>query len=100
ATTMTDANGNYTFDNLAPGDYYVEIVLPDGYSYSPVRTTPGDDTDSNADPETGRTPVVTLEPNLPDPTWDTGIYLTPTNLVVGDEPASTLDQIFLPLITH
>ncbi|MDB5303303.1 MAG: putative collagen-binding protein, partial [Phycisphaerales bacterium] len=36
ATTTTDANGVYTFANLAPGRYYVQEVTPTGY----VRTAP------------------------------------------------------------
>ena len=31
ATTKTDSNGNYKFDNLAPGDYGVHEVQPTGY---------------------------------------------------------------------
>ncbi len=31
ATTTTDANGNYLFDNLAAGTYKVQVVAPTGY---------------------------------------------------------------------
>ncbi|HZZ73143.1 MAG TPA: SdrD B-like domain-containing protein [Pirellulales bacterium] len=31
ATTTTDANGNYTFSNLAPGVYHVREIQPAGY---------------------------------------------------------------------
>lgn len=31
ATTLTDANGNYTFNGLAPGRYTVRQTQPDGY---------------------------------------------------------------------
>ncbi len=31
ATTTTDADGNYTFENVVPGDYTVRITSPDGY---------------------------------------------------------------------
>ncbi len=98
AIDITDANGVYGFANLVPGTYYVEFVLPDGNSYSPVNTLPGDDTDSNADPETGRTPLVTLPSNTTDPTWDAGIYPTPTSLDDDDEPVKV--RILLPLIAR
>lgn len=31
ASTTTDAEGNYSFDGLEPGDYTVTIVVPEGY---------------------------------------------------------------------
>jgi len=31
ATTMTDANGNYIFDNLPPGDYTILVTPPAGF---------------------------------------------------------------------
>jgi hypothetical protein len=34
STTTTDANGNYLFDNLTPGDYSAQIVAPTGYFLS------------------------------------------------------------------
>ena len=97
AIDITDANGLYSFTNLPPDDYYIEVVLPPNYSYSPVSTTPGNDTDSNADPNTGRTPVVNLPAGI-DPTWDTGIFQPPTNLGDDDEPAKV--RILLPLISR
>ena len=97
AIDITDGDGLYSFTNLPPGDYYIEVVLPPNYSYSPVSTTPDNDTDSNADPNTGRTPVVNLPAGI-DPTWDTGIFLPPTNLGDDDEPAKS--RILLPLISR
>ena len=32
-TTVTDSNGNYTFNGLVKGNYYVTFILPDGYDY-------------------------------------------------------------------
>jgi protocatechuate 3,4-dioxygenase beta subunit len=72
ATTTTDANGNYQFSDLEPGDYAIEVVPPAGYAF----TTPdnGSDTDdSDVDPTTGRTIITTLEPGENDPTWDAGL---------------------------
>ena len=36
ATTTTDANGFYSFTNLAPGTYRVDFVPPAGYTISPA----------------------------------------------------------------
>ena len=47
-TTTTDANGIYTFTNLAPGTYQIEMTAPDGYmSTAPDSVNPlaGDNVD-------------------------------------------------------
>jgi protocatechuate 3,4-dioxygenase beta subunit len=46
ATATTNATGNYRFDNLAPNNYIVGIVLPTGYRTS---TLTGVDPDNNTD---------------------------------------------------
>jgi protocatechuate 3,4-dioxygenase beta subunit len=57
-TTSTDANGNYLFTNLLPGNYLVEITPPAGYSTSTgqngsasgsYETAPGPNNDANND---------------------------------------------------
>ncbi|MGD9101296.1 MAG: SdrD B-like domain-containing protein, partial [Anaerolineae bacterium] len=75
-STTTDATGLYGFPNLAPGDYYVEFVLPSGYAFSPQDQGADDSVDSDASPATGRTVVTTLDPGENDPTWDAGMYRT------------------------
>jgi hypothetical protein len=60
-TTATDEAGLYLFSDLEPGEYYVEFIMPEGYLISP-RDQGNDDTDSDIDPETGRTALITLEP--------------------------------------
>jgi len=79
-TTTTDANGNYLFDDIYPGDYYVEFTAPAGYTASPQDATnnqspaTSDQTDSDVDPITGQTAVTTLSSGENDPTWDAGFY--------------------------
>jgi hypothetical protein len=46
ATSTTDVNGNYTFSNLAPGNYIVGAVIPKGYMSSSIN---GGDPDNNID---------------------------------------------------
>ena len=48
ATLVTDANGYYTFINLAPGNYIIGAVIPNGYMSSAVN---GGDPDNNIDLE-------------------------------------------------
>ena len=54
ATTTTDANGNYLFNNLTPGDYSAQVVAPSGYFVSAKDQGGNDATDSDIDPTTGK----------------------------------------------
>ncbi len=73
ATTTTDANGLYTFTNLAPEIYYLKFTPPSGYKVSPQDST-ADDKDSDVDPTSLQTITTTLTTGEHDPTWDMGIY--------------------------
>ncbi|PKL87064.1 MAG: hypothetical protein CVV23_17305 [Ignavibacteriae bacterium HGW-Ignavibacteriae-2] len=75
--TTTDVNGNYSFSNLTPGDYYVVFTLPSGYVFSPKDQGGNDTLDSDADATTGRTVCTTITSGETDLTWDAGIYETP-----------------------
>ena len=84
-TRITDANGTYLFDDLAPGHQYsVEFSnLPVGYKFT-QQDIGGDDTiDSDVNATTGRASgqtsiVISNDENL---TFDAGIYLP---VVIGD----------------
>ncbi len=74
STTTTDANGEYRFDNLTPGDYYVVFTnLPPELPFITAPNMGDDASDSDADPATGRTQTVTLSPGEHNPTLDMGI---------------------------
>jgi hypothetical protein len=73
ATASTAASGEYLFDGLPEGDYYVHFVLPPGLMFSPQDAT-DDALDSDADPTTGRTICTHLDPGEIDRTWDAGMY--------------------------
>ncbi len=73
ATTSTDASGCYSFQ-AAPGDYYIKFVAPAGYVFSPQDQGLDDAVDSDADPATGKTVCITMEPGEIDLTWDAGLY--------------------------
>mgnify|MGYP005847670249 CR=1 FL=1 len=74
ATTITDANGNYLFSNLNPGDYYVEFVLPNDYVFTMQDQGIDDLLDSDVDSNTGITACTTLSANENDLSWDAGMY--------------------------
>ncbi|MDE2515618.1 MAG: carboxypeptidase regulatory-like domain-containing protein, partial [Rhodospirillales bacterium] len=69
ATTTTDANGHYTFANLAPGTYEVQFVEPSGYTFSPE----GGSSASLANPTTGLTTQITLTSGENLTTVDAGL---------------------------
>ncbi|MEJ2722440.1 MAG: SdrD B-like domain-containing protein, partial [bacterium] len=75
-------DGGYFFDELTPGNYFVEFSnLPTGYLFTQKNaacTPGGSEADRDADPATGRTVCTTLDPGETDRTWDAGIYTTST----------------------
>ena len=67
----TGPNGEYLFENLVPGEYQVEFVLPSNNNFTSANS--GDDAaDSDANPTTGRASVV-LGPSESDLTIDAGL---------------------------
>lgn len=94
ATTTTDVNGYYIFDNLIPGPYSVGFSnLPPEYPRFASHNMGNDASDSDADPTTGRTHVVTLAPGEHNPTLDAGILgNTPTAVQLLSFTATQNDQ--------
>jgi hypothetical protein len=43
-TTVTDANGEFQFTGLAPGDYVIQVTLPSGTISAPALVQPGQTT--------------------------------------------------------
>jgi hypothetical protein len=75
AMTTTDEMGYYHFDTLAPGEYQVHFMLPDGYMFSPQNQGDSDTLDSDADTLTGMTVCFTLDSGVIDLSWDAGMYM-------------------------
>ena len=94
-TTITDANGAYSFDDLEPGDYTVVFTKPGSdWNISP-KDNAGDDTkDSDADPNTGETDTVNLSSGENDPTIDAGMSI-PSSYTLTKEN-TTVDQELTP----
>jgi hypothetical protein len=99
ATTTTDANGNYLFSNLLPGNYIVGVVNPTGYASSTVNAADPDndiDLDDNGSVAVGnetRGLAITLtgggEPGASNTnlTYDFGFYV-----VCSAAPTTTITQ--------
>ena len=71
ASTSTDVDGKYHFNDLQPGDYQVEFVTPDGFDMASPANVGGNDA---VDSDGPLTPVVTLGPGETDLTLDAGFF--------------------------
>ena len=78
-----EEQGYYFFENLPPGDYYVEFITPIGFIPTQQDDPAGDDVDSDVDGSNGpnTTPTYTLNPGDINPTVDAG-YSRPA--MIGD----------------
>ncbi len=73
AVTTTDAAGGYRFDGLRPGDYTLAFAPPAGWGAT-LQNEGGDDTvDSDVDPVTLMSGVVTLSSGEADLSVDAGL---------------------------
>ncbi|MEZ5381807.1 MAG: SdrD B-like domain-containing protein [Microthrixaceae bacterium] len=74
ATQLTEADGAYLFENLAPGKYRIVVTPPAGYELSP-RAQGGDIArDSDVSPTSGSSAVVTLAPGEDRTDLDAGMF--------------------------
>ena len=83
ATVTTDANGNYTFNNLKPGNYTVvfdKASLPEGMVFTSANQGSNDAIDSDVS-AAGVSHVVTLVSGQADKTVDAGLLAAAT---IGD----------------
>ncbi len=100
-TSTTDATGQYRFEALEPGDYFVEFVVPTDYHFTtPDRIERGlgdEHTDSDADAKSGRTAVITLHAHEANRDIDAGL-IAPTGLPDSAEPKAQ-QFIYLPTVS-
>jgi len=92
ATTTTDSSGNYAFNNLLPGSYRVEFVVPTTYIFSPQNADGSGingTENSDADETSGLSQLVNLGSDEHNPRIDAG--LIPAN------PAIQLEKSVSPL---
>ena len=80
----TDANGNYKFQGLTPGDYKVTFGnLPAGFEFTQANVGSNDAVDSDANSSTGTTDVIRLGSGEDNTTVDAGIAAKPSS--IGDK---------------
>jgi len=82
ASTIVEAGseGNYSFTNLTPDDYYVKFQLEENSHYLFVTPFVGDDEekDSDVNVTTAKTPLESISSDEVNTTFDAGIYIPAT----------------------
>lgn len=73
-STTTDAQGYYRFEDLLPGDYFLQFEHSDEYQFSPQTASSDPALDSDADPASGQSAVFTLQAGTYDDTRDAGLF--------------------------
>ncbi|HOT98119.1 MAG TPA: SdrD B-like domain-containing protein [bacterium] len=71
-TTTTDADGFYSFADMAPGVYRVVFSLPAGFFFT-IWNSGDDAMDSDANPVNGRTDEFSVESGKTYTGWDAGV---------------------------
>ncbi|MFN0201684.1 MAG: SdrD B-like domain-containing protein [Bacteroidia bacterium] len=87
ATTLTNTEGLYYFNGLTPGNYYINVTLPVGYTYTQYNQGT-DDVDSDLNPSTGNSDVLTLAAGDNLLTLDGGL------VIANDTTASLGDRVW------
>ncbi|HLO54261.1 MAG TPA: SdrD B-like domain-containing protein, partial [Saprospiraceae bacterium] len=75
-STITSSNGQYEFNGLYPGNYYLTFTTPEGYSFTFANSGSNDavDSDVNGANGVGTTSVFTLLPGVRNNTLNAGMY--------------------------
>lgn len=92
ATAVTANGGAYTFADLHPGSYRLEVTTPVGMRPTLVDAAANDLDDSDLDPATGRTAPVVVVSGVADTTWDAG-FVVPTVVLSAPEVNTAAAQL-------
>jgi|GEM_PF-2638828 len=89
ASTVSDANGFYSFTNIPPGDYLITYEMPEGYGFAPYKASLETDRDSDIDPMTGRSDIISLLSGQVNESVDIGMsqscdYVASVDMIAPD----------------
>lgn len=94
ASMVTDANGQYLFDDLMPGDYQVQFVAPSGYTFTSQSPTNPEAVNNDSDAgDDGLTGVINLVIGEHQRNVDAGLVLENTPPSAGDDHAKTCADV-------
>jgi uncharacterized repeat protein (TIGR01451 family) len=98
SSQTSTADGEFLFENPAPGTYNLEFLPPAGYSITSKDAGTDDTIDSDADPATYRAGPITVVLGLSDNIWDAGIYLlvSISGMKFHDQNANGLREVDEP----
>ena len=74
--TTTTTSGYYQFLDVPRGSYYIQVIVPAGYLFSPENRGIDETRDSDVN-TTGTTPLFNVSINISTLRWDAGLYSTP-----------------------
>ena len=72
ASTVTNPDGIYSFVNLPPGDYYIRVIAPEGFSFTTANQGDNDDIDSDVDAD-GNSELISLNSGEFNTSYDAGL---------------------------
>lgn len=78
-TTETDSEGQYQFEGLKQGLYFIQFVIPQEYAISPADEGMDDNVDSDTD-DSGKTPLISLAHGADLESIDCGIFTSTPSL--------------------
>ncbi len=66
---VTAGDGTYGFSNLAPGNYYLQFIVPPGYTISPLGINRNTILNSIANPQNGMSAAIAVAYDPTSPNW-------------------------------
>ena len=91
---VTNSDGRYLFENLVPGDYILEFLPPSGFIATSIHQGLDTAVDSDIDPASRRTAVITIRSDTENSGWDAGFFTGAAlgNFVWLDEDANGMQD--------
>ncbi|MCK5820685.1 MAG: hypothetical protein KAH17_02320, partial [Bacteroidales bacterium] len=81
---ISSANGYFVFHALAEGNYRLKYIAPSGYVFTSKDQGANDALDSDVDPVSGYTDIVTITTNDNFNIWDAGLTTGSSTGIIGD----------------